>query len=155
MIEKTLNKELADLAKVQRENEEEIFAKDNVVGFALGNKIKDGKDTGETSFQVLVQHKVESDLLSKDDMVPKTIKGTKTDVIEVGQIIAGPLAPDIEPMTQTRIGSDGPDYSDWMNLFRTSTTVPVLLHGDGQRVLVGLFPLQKFRPSSSIKRLVP
>ncbi|MDZ7680225.1 MAG: hypothetical protein U5J63_00600 [Fodinibius sp.] len=32
---------------------------------------------------------------SKQDMVPKTIKGTETDVIEVGQIVVGPLAPDI------------------------------------------------------------
>ena len=113
MIEKTLNKEYMDLVKDQRENEEELFSKDNVVGIAIGNKWKEGKDTGEKAFQVLVQHKLEADLLSKNDIVPKTIKGTKTDVIEVGQIVAGPLAPDIEPMTQTNYGSDGGDISDW------------------------------------------
>lgn len=113
MIEQTLNKEFVNLAKEQRENEEELLTKDNVVGVALGNKIKNGKDTGEPSFHVLVQHKLEADLLSKQDMVPKTIKGTKTDVIEVGQIVAGPLAPDIEPINQSMYGSDGSDLADW------------------------------------------
>lgn len=113
MIEKTLNKDYADLAKEQRENEEELFSKDNVVGVALGNKIKDGEDTGELAYQVLVQHKLESDLLAKQDMVPKTIKGTKTDVIEVGQITAGPLAPDIEPLTQLDPGPNGGTAKDW------------------------------------------
>lgn len=114
MIEKTLNKEFVDLAKEQRENEEQLLNKENVVGVALGNKITKGKDTGEPSFHVLVQHKLEADLLSKDDMVPKTIKGTKTDVIEVGQIVAGPLAPDIEPMNPAAFyGSDGADLQDW------------------------------------------
>ena len=113
MIEKTLSKEFVDLAKEQRENEEELLEKDNVVGVALGNKVTKGKDTGEPAFHVLVQHKLEADLLSKDDMVPKTIKGTKTDVIEVGQIVAGPLAPDIEPINQTMYGSDGGDFTDW------------------------------------------
>ena len=113
MIEKTLSKEFVDLAKEQRENEDELLTKDNVVGVALGNKIKNGEDTGEPSFHVLVQHKLEADLLSKQDMVPKTIKGTKTDVIEVGQIVAGPLAPDIEPINHTRFGPDSNDITDW------------------------------------------
>ncbi|MDZ7680226.1 MAG: hypothetical protein U5J63_00605 [Fodinibius sp.] len=47
MIEKTLSKKFVDLAKEQRENEEELLTKDNVAGVALGNKIKNGKDTGE------------------------------------------------------------------------------------------------------------
>jgi len=113
VIEKTLSKEFVDLAKEQRENEDELLTKDNVVGVALGNKIKNGEDTGEPSFHVLVQHKLEADLLSKQDMVPKTIKGTKTDVIEVGQIVAGPLAPDIEPINHTRFGLDSNDITDW------------------------------------------
>lgn len=113
MIEKTLNKQFVDLAKEQRENEAELLEKENVVGVALGNKVTKGKDTGEPAFHVLVQHKLEADLLSKEDMVPKTIKGTKTDVIEVGQIVAGPLAPDIEPINQTMWSGDGGDFADW------------------------------------------
>jgi len=113
VIEKTLNKEFVDLAKDQRENEKELLEKDNVVGVALGYKMTKGKDTGEPAFHVLVQHKMEPDLLSKQDMVPKTIKGVKTDVIEVGQIVAGPLAPDIEPINQTFFGSDNGDFSNW------------------------------------------
>jgi hypothetical protein len=113
VIEKTLNKEFVDLSKEQRQNEAELLEKENVVGVALGNKIKDGKDTGEPAFHVLVQHKLEADLLSKEDMVPKTIKGTKTDVIEVGQIVAGPLAPDIEPMNRPMYGTNGGEMTDW------------------------------------------
>ncbi|MGD8428093.1 MAG: hypothetical protein PVH63_10690 [Balneolaceae bacterium] len=113
MIEKTLSKEFVDLAKEQRENEAELLGKDNVVGVALGNKIVKGKDTGEPAFHVLVQHKLEPDLLSKNDLIPKTIKGTKTDVIEVGQIVAGPLAPDIQPLSQIGLGPESNEMANW------------------------------------------
>ncbi|WP_138429763.1 serine protease [Fodinibius saliphilus] len=113
MIEKTLPNNFVKLAEEQRENEEKLFSKENVVGVALGNKIKNGKDTEEPSIHVLVQHKMDPSLLSKNDIVPKTIKGTKTDVIEVGQIVAGPLAPDIEPINKTDIDSGNGDLADW------------------------------------------
>jgi hypothetical protein len=113
VIEKTLSKEFVDLAKEQRENEAELLGKDNVVGVALGNKIVKGKDTGEPAFHVLVQHKLEPDLLSKNDLIPKTIKGTKTDVIEVGQIVAGPLAPDIQPLSQIGLGPESNEMANW------------------------------------------
>ncbi|WP_138429760.1 serine protease [Fodinibius saliphilus] len=113
MIEQTIPNKFVELADKQRESEEELFSKENVVGVALGNKIKNGKDTEETAIQVLVQHKLEPDLLSKNDLIPDKVKGTKTDVIEVGQIVAGPLAPDIEPVTQTGLDVGNGDMVDW------------------------------------------
>ena len=95
MIEQTLASGYLELADKQRENEEELFAKENVVGVALGNKIVKNEDTGKAALHVLVRNKVTSDMLSKEDLIPKTMKGLQTDVIEVGEITAGPLAPDI------------------------------------------------------------
>lgn len=96
-ISKTLSKEFIELAKVQNENEKELLQKNNVVGVALGNKITNNKNTGDKAIQVLVRHKMDPDFLAKEDLVPKTVKGMKTDVIEVGEVYAGgPIAPDID-----------------------------------------------------------
>lgn len=106
MIEQTLNKQFLDLSKDQREIESDLMAKENVVGVALGHKWKDNKDTGDAAFHVLVRQKMAPEMLSKDDLVPKQIKGQKTDVIEVGEIVASPLAPDIETLTQLDLQSN-------------------------------------------------
>lgn len=96
-ISKTLSKEFIELAKIQNENEKELLQKNNVVGVALGNKVTNNKNTGDKALQVLVRHKMDPDFLAKEDMVPKTVKGMKTDVIEVGEVYAGgPIAPDID-----------------------------------------------------------
>jgi len=96
-ISKTLSKEFIELAKVQNENEKELLQKNNVVGVALGSKITNNKNTGDKALQVLVRHKMDPDFLAKEDLVPKTVKGMKTDVIEVGEVYAGgPIAPDID-----------------------------------------------------------
>lgn len=96
-ISKTLSKEFIELAKVQNENEKELLQKNNVVGVALGSKITNNKNTGDNALQVLVRHKMDPDFLAKEDLVPKTVKGMKTDVIEVGEVYAGgPIAPDID-----------------------------------------------------------
>jgi hypothetical protein len=90
MIEQTLPRESKKLADVQAEHEEALLARQNVVGVALGNKITEAKgDTGEQVITVLVESKLDEDLLSKDEIVPKTIGGVKTDVQEVGVIQAG------------------------------------------------------------------
>lgn len=106
-IAKTLSDDILDLAKKQSENEKELLQKENVVGVALGNKFTDNEDTGKKSIQVLVRHKMSEDFLSKEDLVPKEIKGTKTDVLEVGQIYAGgPLTPSPDIDTESLLDRD-------------------------------------------------
>ena len=89
MIRQSLPGEFGALAEVQTQHEEELFDKPYVVGVALGNKISGGEDTGERALTVLVEAKVDADLLKQDDLVPASIEGVTTDVQEVGIIQAG------------------------------------------------------------------
>jgi S1-C subfamily serine protease len=81
------------LSKVYDKEPEIFFQKPNVVGVAAGNKVSKGKDTGEPCITVLVSQKLDEPLLSKEDFIPKTVSGFKTDVIETGEIFAGSAMP--------------------------------------------------------------
>jgi len=98
MIEQTIPTEFLDLAEVQSQHEDELLSKPNVVGVALGTKITDNEDTGEQALTVLVETKVDPDLLSEDDLVPSSVGDVATDVQEVGVIQAGDaMAPSMPP----------------------------------------------------------
>lgn len=122
-IAKTLSKEFIELAKKQNENEKELLQKNNVVGVALGHKMTKDKNTGENAIQVLVRHKMDPDFLTEKDMVPKTIRGTKTDVIEVGEVYAGgPIAPDIDTSTLLDMDLNGGRYDSGLSNYREEET---------------------------------
>lgn len=89
MIEQTIPKKLLNLAETQLRHEENLLALPNVVGVAVGNKIKKGEDTGKPGLAVLVTQKVDAALLGDDEKVKSKIDETPTDVVEVGQIFAG------------------------------------------------------------------
>jgi hypothetical protein len=61
----------------------------NVVGVAAGVKWTDGQPTGEPALLVLVTHKVEPEQLSAADLIPATVEGMQTDVLQIGYPIAG------------------------------------------------------------------
>lgn len=86
MIEQTIPKELLELSTVQQKCEEELLDKANVVGVALGNRIRGNVETEQPVISVLVTHRVAPELLSNKDRVQ--IKGVETDVVEVGNIFA-------------------------------------------------------------------
>ena len=89
MIEQTLAKELLPMAAVQEKNEEKLLDMPNVVGVALGTREKGEKESEEPVLSVLVSHKVVSELLTEDDLVPAKIDDCATDVVEIGEIFAG------------------------------------------------------------------
>src|SRR3989440_6285221 len=76
-------------AKVAHEGA--IFARANVVGVALGNKMIHGQDTNERCIVVFVERKRPEDELRRHDVVPKEIDGVLTDVVETGRFTAIPL----------------------------------------------------------------
>lgn len=82
----------AEIAEATTTEQEDLFSKQNVVGVAAGNKITDNVDTGEPCITVFVTHRVEADKLSGEDLISPELKGYKTDVIETGEIFAGPTA---------------------------------------------------------------
>jgi hypothetical protein len=61
----------------------------NVMGVATGVKWSNGRPTGEPALLVLVTHKVAPEQLSAADLVPATIDGMQTDVLQIGFPIAG------------------------------------------------------------------
>lgn len=65
-----------------------LFKKTNVVSVGIGRKIVGGKDTGREAIVVGVVKKVPLSELSARDVIPKTIMGKVTDVVEVGEIKA-------------------------------------------------------------------
>ena len=58
----------------------------NVNAIGLGYKKINGIETRELCVHVLVDHKVEEKFLTKDNIVPKSYMGIKTDVIKVGKV---------------------------------------------------------------------
>lgn len=67
-----------------------MLAKKNVIGVALGKKRVGGEKTDEDVITVLVTTKVSAECLDPKDIVPATLCGVPTDVIEVGYIQAPP-----------------------------------------------------------------
>jgi len=86
---KEIEAQYAAAAKAQEEEEEALFARENVVGVATGHKIKGDRDTGDICVTVFVSQKLDKALVKADDLVPATVSGFKTDVVETGEIFAG------------------------------------------------------------------
>lgn len=76
------------LKQIKKKYEKELFAKENVVGVAIGFKYVGGKKTDELSVIIDVVKKVAKNDLAKKDLVPKKLDGVKTDVFETGLIRA-------------------------------------------------------------------
>lgn len=64
-------------------------ANENVVGMGLGVKWSGGQPTGEPALLILVTQKVEKTLLSRKDRIPSKVEGMQTDVLAIGQPVAG------------------------------------------------------------------
>lgn len=75
-----------NINKILRKNDAELLEKKNVVGVGVGPKNGDG----EESIVVLVEKKESLSALDEGNMIPESIDGVKTDVIETGPIV--PLA---------------------------------------------------------------
>ncbi len=73
----------------------------NLQGFAAGVKFKNGIPTGEPAVLALVTQKIAPDQLSPQDLIPRTINGVKTDVLEVGYITAQAAGTRARPQQQT------------------------------------------------------
>lgn len=71
-----------------KQNAKSLLKKGNVNLVGRGYKIKDGKKTDEMVVVVGVSKKLPSNQMSTKDMVPLTVDGIKTDVIETKQIVA-------------------------------------------------------------------
>lgn len=83
-----LTKAQQTIASVQDSKTDEILEKANVVGLGIGLKVKDGEITDKECLTIFVSSKMEAEMLSKDDLIPKKMGNVQTDIVEVGQIFA-------------------------------------------------------------------
>src|SRR5690606_5749916 len=61
----------------------------NVVGLGVGVKWSNGQPTGEPAVLALVSQKVDEDMLRSADVIPSELGGMQTDVLAVGELLAG------------------------------------------------------------------
>ena len=72
------------ITKVQATHTEDLMAKANVVGLAVGMKQTDGEVTDQLCLVVMVGEKLPEDELNEDDLIPAEIDDILTDVQEMG-----------------------------------------------------------------------
>jgi len=64
-------------------------AKSNVIGVGVGNKLVNGKSTAIKSIVYFVEKKLPKSELRKKDILPTSVDGVLTDVVETGRITIG------------------------------------------------------------------
>ncbi|MBN1876122.1 MAG: hypothetical protein JXA33_18000, partial [Anaerolineae bacterium] len=66
----------------------DLFRRQNVVACGLGYKVSEGQTSSELSLIVSVTQKVPQEQLMPQDVIPKSLEGMLTDVVETGRIRA-------------------------------------------------------------------
>lgn len=74
--------------QVKEAHKRDLFAKPNVVGVGVGEKVSGGVKTGEVCVVVLVRQKIPAAGLEPEALVPQEVSGLKTDVVQVGELVA-------------------------------------------------------------------
>jgi hypothetical protein len=97
MGQKDLDALAIKVQAVKEANEGKLFALPNVVGVGIGYKTKEGKETSDICVKVFVEKKVEKKDLSPTEIVPQAYDKVKTDVEEVGHIVALSFTSKIRP----------------------------------------------------------
>jgi hypothetical protein len=77
---------LEQLRKVLRSRKKELLALDNVIGIGAGHKLVRGRSTGRKAIIMIVERKLPPQEVRSGHLVPPSIDGIETDVIETGKI---------------------------------------------------------------------
>ncbi|MFQ6100417.1 MAG: trypsin-like serine protease [Anaerolineae bacterium] len=84
-----MTKELVNqIKRVKGAHVYDLLSRHNVVGVGIGYKVSRGVSTGELSLVCSVARKVDLSVLAAEDLVPRTLDGVKTDVVETGVLRA-------------------------------------------------------------------
>lgn len=86
-----------EIVRICNEEYSKIIDYDNIVGLANGVKVVGGKNTGEKCIAIFVKEKLPTSALDPSKIIPKTINGIPTDVVQVGEIKALGLTQRIRP----------------------------------------------------------
>lgn len=80
--------DLTDVRETLKRNRDQLLKRLNVVATGVGYKITGGQKTSTLSIVCSVSKKVTASRLSSKDLVPATLEGTPTDVLQTGTIRA-------------------------------------------------------------------
>src|SRR5947208_3462885 len=89
LTERLVQPQYRDVVAAQAEHEQQLLELPNVVGVAVSHKQAAGRDTGKPCVAVLVDLKLDKELLSRNELIPAKVGSVPTDVIEVGVLQAG------------------------------------------------------------------
>lgn len=70
---------------------EKLFSLPGVIGYGYGHKETHGKNTRKQALVVFVEKKIPSAQLIEEQIIPNSIDGWITDVVEIGKVIAHPV----------------------------------------------------------------
>ncbi|MEO1060005.1 MAG: trypsin-like peptidase domain-containing protein [Actinomycetota bacterium] len=124
-LESNVPDEFEALAKIQEKATDDLMDRANVVGVGLGLKSTGGEETDQRCITVFVSAKLDSDLLDRQDRVPKKISDVPTDVVEIGELMAG----DAWSPGSTAVLDDAPPETSTTGIQRLSARVRPVLGG--------------------------
>jgi hypothetical protein len=78
----------AEVNQVKAAHKDAILSKPHVIGVGMGYKVSKGVRTDELCLVTLVRQKMPLDALSPQAVVPKSLDGVLTDVVEIGDVRA-------------------------------------------------------------------
>ena len=110
--------------QIKSQHEAALISRSNVVAVGVGFKIAGGVQTNEPAIVVSVVKKLPVVQLSESSLIPRTLGGVKTDVVETGKIFA--LQDPTEKMRPARPGISIGHYQI------TAGTFGCLVQRDGQ-----------------------
>lgn len=91
---------LAQAREIYQQALPELFGRRNVVACGLGYKIRGTEQTHELSLMVSVTEKIPPEALTAQDLIPKTLSGMPTDVVQTGKLRA--QMPPLDPTARYR-----------------------------------------------------
>lgn len=116
--------------------EAELFERRNVVGVAVGRKVVGGRETEETCVVVYVDRKEVETRLRSRDVVPRSLDGVRTDVVQTGRFRALPLLESLAVSHTARI-RPAPGGVSIAHEKVTAGTLGVLVHrASGEAVIL-------------------
>lgn len=89
-----MNADIVSTRDILKGMSRKLLARENVVAAGIGYKITKGEKTSDLSIVCSVTEKLPVSELSKKNLVPPSIDGTPTDVLETGRIRAFPARTD-------------------------------------------------------------
>src|SRR2546422_4592264 len=124
-----------DVRAAKAAYEADIFARANVVGIAIGNKMIRGRETDERCIVVFVEAKRPEGQLRHRDVVPKAFGSIRTDIVETGRFHAlrSEQALDLERTKRIRPAPGGVSIG---HVQITAGTLGVLARRNGRPVIL-------------------